>query len=54
MIKADIRFDTIMKLTDMGWKTVKDCINVVNKERYVRDNEELDIRLRCFDTSISL
>ncbi len=54
MIKADVRFDIIMKLTDMGWKTVKDCINVVNKERYIGDNEELDIRLRCFDTYILL
>lgn len=54
MIKADIRFDIIMKLTDTGWKTVKDCIDVVNKERYIRDNEELDIRLRCLDTYILL
>lgn len=54
MIKADIRFDIIMKLTDTGWKTVKDCIDVVNKERYIQDNKDLDIRLRSFDTYILL
>lgn len=54
MIKADIRFDIIMKLTDTGWKTVKDCIDVVNKEREIQDNKDLDKRLRCLDTYILL
>lgn len=54
MIKADIRFDIIMKLTDTGWKTVKDCIDIVNKEREIQDNMDLDIRLRCLDTYILL
>lgn len=54
MIKADIRFDVIMKLTDTGWKTVKDCIDVVNKERDIQDNKDLDKRLRCLDTYILL
>ena len=54
MIRADIRFDIIMKLTDTGWKTVKDCIDVVNKEGYIQDNKDLDIKLRSFDTYILL
>ncbi len=54
MIKADIRFDIIMKLTDTGWKTVKDCIDVVNKERDIQDDKDLDKRLRCLDTYILL
>ena len=54
MIKADVRFDIIMKLTDTGWKTVKDCIDVVNKERDIQDNKDLDKRLRCLDTYILL
>lgn len=54
MIKADIRFDIIMKLTDTGWKTVKNCIDVVDKERYFQYNKDLDIRLRSFDTYILL
>lgn len=54
MIKADIRFDIIMKLTNTGWKTVKDCIDVVNEERYIQDNKDLDIKLRSFDTYVLL
>lgn len=50
MIKADIRLNIIMELTEMGWKIVKDCIDVVNEERNIQDNKDLDIKLRSFDT----
>lgn len=41
-------------MTDTGWKTVKDCIDVVNKERDIQDNKDFDKRLRCLVTYILL
>lgn len=50
MIKANIRLNIIMKLTDAGTRNINYCIDVVNEEADIEDNLFLDSKIRSFET----
>lgn len=50
MIKANIRLNIIMKLTDAGMRNINYCIDMVNEEADIEDNIFLDSKIRSFET----